>query len=79
MLKKLQMKPKEEEENISEEAELLPIQKLTNLIKELDTGDGVLIEEVISKSPLNDTEQLIEKMLENGDIFQNLPGKVKVL
>jgi len=72
-------KIKEEEENISEEAELLPIQKLTNLIKELDTGDGVLIEEVISKSPLNDTEQLIEKMLENGDIFQNLPGKVKVL
>ena len=58
---------------------MLPIQKLTNLIKELDTGDGVLIEEVISKSPLNDTEQLIEKMLENGDIFQNLPGKVKVL
>jgi RPA family protein len=69
----------EEEETISEEAELLPVQKLTNLIKELDTGDGVLIEEVISKSPLNETEQLIEKMLENGDIFQNLPGKVKVL
>ncbi len=72
-------KIEEEKETVSEEAELLPVQKLTNLIKELDTGDGVLIEELISKSPLNETEQLIEKMLENGDIFQNLPGKVKVL
>ena len=38
-----------------------------------------MIEELISKSMLNDTEQLIEKMLENGDIYQNLPGKIKVL
>ena len=61
------------------EDELLPVQKIINLIKELDTGEGVMIEELISKSILNDTEQLIEKMLENGDIYQNLPGKVKVL
>ena len=58
---------------------LLPIEKLTKLIKELDSGDGVLIEEVISNSQINETEKLLEKMLENGDIFQNSPGKVKVL
>ena len=62
-----------------EEDELLPVQKIINLIKELDSGDGIMIEELISKSMLNDTEQLIEKMLENGDIYQNLPGKIKVL
>ena len=57
----------------------LPIEKLTKLIKEMDKGEGVLIEEVISTSQINETEKLLEKMLENGDIFQNSPGKVKVL
>ncbi len=54
-------------------------EKLVKLIKELDRGQGVLIEEVIDKSPLKDTETIINRMLENGDIFQNQPGKVKVL
>ncbi len=67
------------EEEIVEETPLLPTQKILILIKELDQGTGVLIEEILSKSPLNDTEKLLSKMLEKGDIFQNLPGKVKVL
>ncbi|MBI2662203.1 hypothetical protein HYX11_01980 [Candidatus Woesearchaeota archaeon] len=66
------------EETIQEEP-LLPFQKIIKLIKELDCGDGVLIEEIIEKSPLNKTENILEKMLQNGDIFQNNPGKVKVL
>ncbi len=57
----------------------LPTQKILLLIKELDIGNGVPIEEIISKSPLNETERLLEQMLQKGDIFQNLPGKVKVL
>ncbi|MEK6846192.1 MAG: hypothetical protein AABY26_05505 [Nanoarchaeota archaeon] len=57
----------------------LPPQKLLHLIKELDRGEGVLVEELLSKSSLNETEKLLEKMLEKGDIFQNLPGRVKVL
>ena len=65
-------------DNVKEDI-LLPIEKIKKIIEEMDTGDGVLIEEIISKSPLNDTEEVIEKMLEAGDIFQNLPGKVKVL
>ena len=66
------------EETIQEES-LLPFQKIIKLIQELDQGDGVLIEEIIEKSPLDKTEDIIEKMLQNGDIFQNNPGKVKVL
>lgn len=66
------------EETIQEES-LLPFQKIIKLIKELDQGNGVLIEEIIEKSPLDKTEDIIEKMLQNGDIFQNNPGKVKVL
>jgi len=66
------------EEKLEEES-LLPIDKIKNIIVELDSGEGVLIEEVIEKSPLEGTEELIKKMLEKGDIFQNNPGKVKVL
>lgn len=66
-------------EEIEENDPLLPFEKLSQLIALLDKGDGVLIEEVIEKSPLEKTEELIEKMLENGDIFQNLPGKVRLL
>ena len=58
---------------------LLPIQKTVQLIKELDSGEGVMIEELLEKSPLQETEKLIGKMLEQGDIFQIAPGRVKVL
>lgn len=69
------------EENFEEEEENsdLPNQKLKELISELDSGSGVFIEEIIEKSPLEKTEQLLEKMLEAGEIFQNIPSKVKVL
>ena len=66
-------------EEIEENDPLLPYEKLSQLITQLDKGDGVMIEEIIEKSPLEKTEEFIEKMLENGDIFQNLPGKVRLL
>lgn len=69
---------KEEIKEIEEEMEL-PLQKINKIIKDLDEGDGVPIEEVIAKSPLEETESLIQKMLESGEIFQNQPGKIKVL
>ncbi|MFH0701907.1 MAG: OB-fold nucleic acid binding domain-containing protein [Candidatus Woesearchaeota archaeon] len=68
-----------EEEVIDDTKEILPTQKILLIIKEKDKGEGVLVEEILHCSFLNDTEKLIEKMLEKGDIFQNLPGRVKVL
>ena len=59
--------------------DLLPLQKMVNLINKLDSGEGVLIEEIIEKSPIENTEVILEQMLEKGDIFQIMPGKVKVL
>jgi len=58
---------------------LLPIEKILKLIKDMDQGQGVLIEEIIASSKINDTEKMLERMLEKGEIFQNSPGKVKVL
>ncbi|MBI2125216.1 hypothetical protein HYV87_00365 [Candidatus Woesearchaeota archaeon] len=78
-LKKGEEKDEDNVEEIEENDPLLPYQKISQLISELDRGEGVLIEEIIEKSPLEKTEELLEKMLENGDIFQNLPGKVRVL
>lgn len=75
----VEMVPEEITEDIEESDPLLPIQKLCKLITELDQGEGVLIEEIIEKSPLEKTEELLEKMLENGDIFHNVPGKVRIL
>lgn len=72
--------PSEEIEEVELKLEAdLPIKKITSLIKELDKGEGAQIEEVIAKSFVKDTEQWIQKMLERGDIFQNLPGRVKLL
>ena len=70
---------KEEEVSCSAELELLPNQKVIRLIKELDQGEGALIDEIISNSSLKDIEQLLDKMLEKGEIFQITPGKIKVL
>ena len=57
----------------------LPFQKINSLIKELDKGEGVLIEEILEKYNIENTENIIKIMLQNGEIFQIQPGKVKVL
>jgi len=78
-----EIKEKEElinsEEIIIEDVETPPSEKIINLIKELDQGEGVIIEDLIEKSKIDDAEKIIDMMIENGEIFQNLPGKVKVL
>jgi len=67
------------ENNEIQEDHLLPVQKIIEIIKEMDNGEGVMIEEIIEKSTLDNSEKVIEKMLEAGDIFQIQPGKVKIL
>ena len=56
-----------------------PYIELMSLIAKLDSGDGVPLEVVIYESVFQNTEELLQKMMETGDIFQNMPGKVKVL
>ncbi len=67
----------EREEVIPENA--FPAEKIHTIIKELDTGSGVLTEDILEHSPFPDTEQLLAKMMEKGDIFQIAPGRIKVL
>ncbi len=72
--------PKEEIKKEEEQEVLgLPSEKIQEIIRELDVGDGVLVEEVVARSPLKETDSLIQKMLERGEIFQCRPGKIKIL
>ncbi|MBI2668769.1 hypothetical protein HYX14_02920 [Candidatus Woesearchaeota archaeon] len=67
--------PSEQKDNVL----LVPLQKLARLIRELDEGQGVPIETLIERSSIVDTEKILEQMIAQGEVFQNLPGRVKAL
>lgn len=71
----------EEPEEVNDKEEFFDSanKNIIDLIKELDKGEGALIEEVKEKSKTDKAEEIIEKMLESGEIFQNSAGRVKVL
>lgn len=66
--------------NIAEEEiiDSSPTNKIVKLIKELDKGNGVSIEELPSKE-IKDIDKMIDMLLKEGDIFEVKPGKLKVL
>ncbi len=75
-----------EEKIATEEIEDTPGQNLTgkreqmiSYIKSHDDGKGVLIDKIVSESSIAGSDQLIEEMLKEGDLFENLPGKVRIL
>ena len=49
------------------------------LVKKLDDGSGALIDDVLKASNNPDAEGILNKLLENGDVFEVKPGKLKVL
>ena len=50
-----------------------------SLIKELDNGDGVSFEDILGKFKGAEAEAIINTLLENGNIFEIRPGRLKVL
>lgn len=52
---------------------------IINLIEKLDSADGADFEEVIKKSKIDNAEELIKNLMEEGEIFQIKPGKLKVM
>ena len=49
------------------------------IVKALDAGRGADLSEVTLKSGLGNAESVIREMLKNGDLFEVLPGRLKVL
>ncbi len=54
-------------------------ERVVKAVREKDQGTGVLVEELLELFPDGQTESLIEKMQRDGLLFQNSPGRVKVL
>ena len=81
-LKKTPNMNHEKEEKLEETVEEIkedPHEKVFNLIKEMDKGEGVDTEEIINSVKDIDVEKIISKLLENGEIFEVKHGKLKVL
>jgi len=85
-VRKLELGKKEEtnelpeEKNIQQETiiETDPKNKILKLIKELDNGQGVSIED-LPEADIKDIDQMISLLLREGDVFEIKPGKLKVL
>ena len=72
-------KTKDKNGGLIEDIKLDNHAEVYDLIKKLDEGDGVLIDDVIKSSKIGDAEEIINRLLENGDIFEIKPGKLKIL
>jgi RPA family protein len=68
-----------ETSEVQEETVISPEIKLLNTIRSKDQGDGVLVQELVQEQGETDASSLIKKLMEQGDIFETRPGKVKVL
>jgi len=54
-------------------------QILLNLIRQLDIGKGADVDEIISAAGFKDTEKYIGLLINEGEIFELKPGKIKIL
>lgn len=73
--------PEEIAEEVIKEEDLSMQNKILNLIKELDAGEGADINEIIEKSGIDIAEAkgIIVGLLKSGDIYEPKKGKLKVL
>ena len=63
---------------VKTESVVSPTNSIIKLIKELDSGEGVSIEDISPKN-IEDIDKIIKVLLKEGDIFEIKPGKLKVL
>jgi len=81
-LLKKRMLPVKRESRVALETETKQVnhfQKIMNFIKDLDDGNGAEIGEVIKRANTPNGEELIRKLIEEGEIFELKPGYVKIL
>jgi len=64
---------------VEEEQPVNYFQKIMIFIKDLDSGAGADMEEVIKRSAAPNAEELIRKLIEEGEVFEIKPGKLKIL
>ncbi len=57
----------------------LPRQKILELIKAADFGEGALVEDIVEQFPFSTGEEIISSLRSRGVIFEITPGRVKIL
>jgi RPA family protein len=69
-----------DEDEIEENSSSNPIiDKILNTIRNLDSGEGADKEDIIKISEIENAESILVKLLEQGEIFELRPNKLKVL
>ena len=63
----------------SKNKDVVAKKEVYELIKRLDYGDGVAIEDLIKNLDGQDAEKIVNNLLEDGDVFEIKPGKIKIL
>ena len=71
-------KPPEPVEEIKEKPSNV-ITSVIELIRELDQGEGADYEEVLNKAENAEADKAIKNLLEQGEVFEIKPGKLKIL
>lgn len=56
-----------------------PYQRIVEFIKDLDTGEGADTGEVERRSGFSNAGELISRLIEEGEIFEIRPGRIKIL
>jgi RPA family protein len=79
-------KAKKEESKISagestggQNEEMTKNEAVYSIIKKLDSGAGADYSEIVKNAAFKEADAVIRKLLENGDIFEIKPGKLKIL
>ncbi len=67
------------EQTEEQDFETGPYQKVLNVISVLDQGTGVDVQEIVSNIKIKDSEKIIQNLIEEGEIFEISPGRVKLL
>jgi RPA family protein len=62
-----------------EEIQTGPSQTIINAISILDKGSGVDIDEIVNNIKITGSEDLIRALIEEGEVFEVSPGRVKLL
>ena len=70
-----------EEEYVEENVEKIldTHDAIIDFIKSRDKGEGVDVEGIIKECRIDNCDKVIESMLKEGEIFENKPGRIKVL
>ena len=53
--------------------------KILSLIRQLDTGEGAPIQQIIQQLNIQNAEQQIQILINEGEIYEIKPGKIKIL